>query len=113
MLATPWPEFRLLSSELADGGRRVVIDCWRLLEPPLPDGCEYIPFGRGRGGPDPALKHASTDGAPASGLVSRQSPAGARLDRSTSHGCSAFAPGQDLGEIVGGEAPILGVSHDR
>jgi UDPglucose 6-dehydrogenase len=50
VLATPWPEFRRLGSELAaaETRPRVVIDCWRILDPATLDGIEYVALGSGR-----------------------------------------------------------------
>jgi UDPglucose 6-dehydrogenase len=49
VVATPWPEFRALGSELAAAGARprVVVDCWRLLDPGTLEGTEHVPLGTG------------------------------------------------------------------
>jgi UDPglucose 6-dehydrogenase len=50
VIATPWEEFKRLSPAAlnGDGSRRVLIDCWRLLDRSVYDGIvEYIPVGVG------------------------------------------------------------------
>ena len=48
VIATPWEEFKRLSPAVlnGNGARKVVIDCWRLLDRRLYDGiAEYVPLG--------------------------------------------------------------------
>jgi UDPglucose 6-dehydrogenase len=49
VVATPWPEFKDVVGLLDTNGRRrrVVIDCWRLVEPPPSDRFHYVPVGIG------------------------------------------------------------------
>lgn len=49
VIATPWSEFQQVASEpLQAGRRRVLIDCWRMLDPArLASGAEYLRFGSG------------------------------------------------------------------
>ncbi len=50
VIATPWDEFKSLSTKglCRNGSRRVLIDCWRLLDPTLYESVvEYIPLGVG------------------------------------------------------------------
>jgi UDPglucose 6-dehydrogenase len=52
VIATPWEEFRSISPEVLSGGgrRRVVVDCWRLLNAEQFGGvAEYIALGLGAG----------------------------------------------------------------
>jgi len=54
VVATPWPQFREISPELLARKpyRRVLIDCWRLLQPArLGDSVQYITIGNASGVP--------------------------------------------------------------
>ena len=51
VIATPWNEFKHLPKKglCRNGSRRVLIECWRLLDPKLYESVvEYIPIGVGR-----------------------------------------------------------------
>jgi hypothetical protein len=50
ILATAWPEFALLTPEdlARDGKRRLLIDCWRLLDRAVfADACDIVWLGNG------------------------------------------------------------------
>ncbi|HWP58733.1 MAG TPA: nucleotide sugar dehydrogenase [Candidatus Acidoferrales bacterium] len=52
VLTTPWPEFRSLAPEIFtnNGRKKVLIDCWRLLDPTaFGRAAEYLPLGIGQG----------------------------------------------------------------
>jgi UDPglucose 6-dehydrogenase len=52
VLVTPWEDFRGLSPDAfqSDGMRKVLVDCWRFLEPKSFDSIvEYVPLGVGPG----------------------------------------------------------------
>jgi UDPglucose 6-dehydrogenase len=59
IIATAWPEFgRIEPAQLARGGaRRLVVDCWRLLErEAFADVCDIVHLGRGALADEPAAE---------------------------------------------------------